>query len=158
MSHAADLYQELILDHGRKPRNFRKLDGASRHADGHNPLCGDRVTVYVVIRDGKIVDASFQGAGCAISQASSSIMTEAIRGKTLEEVESLFGRFHDLVTGKASSDPEPEDEDAEGSEGLGKLRAFAGVAEFPMRVKCATLAWHTLRAALAGGGAPVSTE
>jgi nitrogen fixation NifU-like protein len=151
VSHASELYQELILDHGRRPRNLRALEGATHRADGHNPLCGDRVTVFVLVEGGVVKDVSFQGAGCAISQASSSIMTEAVRGRTLAEVEALFGRFHDLVTGQAR---EPGEE----AEGLGKLEAFAGVAEFPMRVKCATLSWHTLRAALAGGGQPVSTE
>lgn len=151
MSHASELYQELILDHGRRPRNFRPLEGASHRADGHNPLCGDRVTVYALVEDGVVKDVTFQGAGCAISQASCSIMTETVRGRTLAEVEAVFGRFHDLVTGQARA---PGDDDT----GLGKLEAFAGVAEFPMRVKCATLSWHTLRAALAGAGQPVSTE
>jgi nitrogen fixation NifU-like protein len=151
VSHSSELYQELILDHGRRPRNFRALPGATHEAQGHNPLCGDRVTVYAIVEGGVVKEVAFQGAGCAISQASSSIMTEAVRGRTLAEVEALFGRFHDLVTGRAP------DGDGEG-EGLGKLAAFAGVAEFPMRVKCATLSWHTLRAALAGAGQPVSTE
>jgi nitrogen fixation NifU-like protein len=151
VSHAGELYQELILDHGRRPRNFRALEGANHRAEGHNPLCGDRVTVYVRVEDGVVTDATFQGSGCAISQASCSIMTDAVRGKTLAEVEALFGRFHDLVTGDAP----PDDATVEG---LGKLAAFAGVAEFPMRVKCATLSWHTLRAALADAGRPVTTE
>jgi nitrogen fixation NifU-like protein len=150
MTDASDLYQELILDHGRKPRNFRTLATATNRADGHNPLCGDRVTVFVRVADGKVVEATFQGNGCAISQASTSLMTDAVRGKTLAEVEAVFGHFHDLVTGKPAS----ADEEA----ALGKLAAFAGVAEFPMRVKCATLAWHTLRAALANTPKPVSTE
>ncbi|MCC7137991.1 MAG: SUF system NifU family Fe-S cluster assembly protein [Planctomycetes bacterium] len=153
MTHAADLYQELILDHGRRPRNHRALDGASGKADGHNPLCGDRVTVFVRVEGGVVADVTFVGTGCAISQASSSLMTEAVRGRSVAEVEALFGRFHDLVTGT------PADDAAQ--DALGKLAAFAGVAEFPMRVKCATLAWHTLRAALAGPaavGAPVTTE
>jgi len=149
MSGAGGLYQELILEHGRKPRNFRRLEGATHRADGHNPLCGDRVTIFARVADGVVVEVAFQGQGCAISTASTSILTEAVRGKTVAEVEALFGRFHDLVTGKA----EPSEDD-----GLGKLEAFGGVAEFPMRVKCATLAWHTLMAALAAKGEPVSTE
>ena len=148
MTHASDLYQELILDHGRKPRNFRTLASPSHRAEGHNPLCGDRVTVFLVVEDGVVKDASFQGSGCAISQASCSLMTEAVRGKPLEEVEAMFGRFHDLLTGGPAADDET----------LGKLAAFRGVVEFPMRVKCATLGWHTLRAALARSAAPVSTE
>lgn len=153
MSHASDLYQELILDHGRKPRNFRVLDGATARADGHNPLCGDKVTIYAKVDGGRVTEVTFTGAGCAISQASTSLMTEALRGRTLEEVEALFQRFHALLTGTPADEAE--------TEALGKLAAFAGVAEFPMRVKCATLAWHTLRAALASGAAPaapVTTE
>lgn len=150
MTDANDLYQELILDHGRKPRNFRVLEGAVRRADGHNPLCGDKVTVYLKVSGGVVTEVTFQGSGCAISTASTSIMTDAVRGRTLAEVEAIFGRFHDLVTGKPVTEEEAEE--------LGKLSAFSGVSEFPMRVKCATLAWHTLRAALAGADAPVSTE
>jgi len=150
VSHAADLYQELILDHGRRPRNHRVLAGATAKADGDNPLCGDKVTVYVAAKDGVVTDVTFVGNGCAISQASSSLMTEAVRGRTLAQIEELFGRFHDLVTGRPATDEETEN--------LGKLAAFAGVCEFPMRVKCATLAWHTLRAALAGQSNPASTE
>jgi nitrogen fixation NifU-like protein len=150
VSDASDLYQELILDHGRRPRNHRALDGATTRADGHNPLCGDKATVFVAVKDGRIADVTFLGNGCAISQASTSLMTEAVKGKTLAEVEALFGRFHDLVTGEAPFDADDET--------LGKLAAFAGVSEFPMRVKCATLAWHTLRAALSGGGATATTE
>jgi len=153
VSHAAELYQELILDHGRKPRNFRVLEGATATADGHNPLCGDKVTVFVRVEDHRVADVSFQGAGCAISQASTSLMTEALRGRTLDEVEALFRRFHALLTGTPADEAE--------TEALGKLAAFSGVVEFPMRVKCATLAWHTVRAALASGSgaaAPVSTE
>lgn len=149
MSGAGSLYQELILEHGRKPRNFRAMPGATHHADGHNPLCGDRVSVFARVADGKVAEVSFQGNGCAISTASTSIMTEAVKGRTLAEVDALFERFHDLVTGKA---------EAAEDDGLGKLEAFAGVSEFPMRVKCATLAWHTLKAALHGASAPVSTE
>ena len=172
MSGAGGLYQELILDHGRKPRNFRVLEGAARHAVGHNPLCGDRVTVYVRVVDGVVVDASFEGQGCAISQASSSLMTEAVKGKPVADALALFGRFHDLVTGhgpgartesQTSTGPgegDAEDDLDDDPARLGKLRAFSGVAEFPMRVKCATLAWHTLEAAIKGAtdDAPVSTE
>ena len=150
MSHAADLYQELILDHGRRPRNHRVLEGATAKAVGHNPLCGDQATVYVAVRDGVVTDVSFVGNGCAISQASTSLMTEAVKGKTLAEIEALYGRFHDLVMG---TDIPADDDDS-----LGKLTAFSGVSEFPMRVKCATLAWHTLRAALAGDLRPATTE
>ena len=164
MSGSGGLYQELILDHGRKPRNLRALDGATRHADGDNPLCGDHVTVYARVEDGVVREATFTGQGCAISQASTSLMTEAVRGKTLAEIEVLYGRFHDLVTGHGGDggadvpNADPGSEDDEDVSGLGKLRAFSGVAEFPMRVKCATLAWHTLRAALSGADKPVSTE
>jgi nitrogen fixation protein NifU and related proteins len=150
VSAASDLYQELILDHGRRPRNVRDLPDATHRADGHNPLCGDRVRVLVRVKGGAIDDAAFVGTGCAISQASASLMTEAVRGRSREEVDATFQRFHDLVTGK----PLPEDK----ADALGKLAAFAGVAEFPMRVKCATLAWHTLNAALAGSPTPVTTE
>ena len=150
MTEANELYQELILDHGRKPRNFRVLEGAVRRADGHNPLCGDKVTIYLKVADDVVNEVTFQGSGCAISTASTSIMTDAVRGRTLAEVEAIFGHFHDLVTGKPVTEEEAEE--------LGKLSAFSGVSEFPMRVKCATLAWHTLRAALAGADAPVSTE
>jgi nitrogen fixation NifU-like protein len=147
LSHASDLYQELILDHGRKPRNFRALEGATARADGHNPLCGDKVTIYAKVVGGRVT-RSRSPARVARSQASTSLMTEALRGKTLEEVEALFGRFHALLTGTPADEAE--------TEALGKLAAFAGVAEFPMRVKCATLAWHTLRAALASGASPVA--
>lgn len=150
MSHASDLYQELILDHGRKPRNHRVLEDATARADGHNPLCGDRETVYVKVKDGVVEDITFVGSGCAISQASTSLMTEAVRGKNRAEIAALHARFHDLVTGTPASDEELE--------ALGKLAAFAGVSEFPMRVKCATLAWHTLDAALAGSTTPATTE
>ena len=149
MTDLRDLYQELILDHGRRPRNFRPLDGATRSAEGYNPLCGDKVKVYVKM-DGDIVkDISFQGAGCAISTASASIMTETLKGKTRAEAEELYQTFHDLVTGRQAQLDAPE---------LGKLAVFSGVSEFPIRVKCATLSWHTLRAALNGQGELISTE
>lgn len=140
-----ELYQELILDHGRRPRNFRFPDHATHAAEGKNPLCGDHVIVRAVYEDGVVKDVGFQGSGCAICTAAASTMTEAIHGKTRAEVDALFARFHALVTGHDAGDVET----------LGKLAAFAGVGEFPMRVKCATLAWHTLEAAL--NGTPVVT-
>jgi nitrogen fixation NifU-like protein len=152
MSELRELYQEVILDHSRNPRNFREIEGASRHAEGFNPLCGDRATVYVTLEGGRVKDATFVGKGCSISTASASMMTESIKGKTLREVEELFERFHGLITRDPSkAGPGPE-------EGLGKLAVFSGVSEFPVRVKCASLAWHTLKAALGGNSEPVSTE
>jgi len=150
MSDLRDLYQQVILDHSKRPRNFLKLQGADRTAEGHNPLCGDEITIYLKLDGDVITDISFQGAGCAISKASASMMTSALKGKTKAEAEALFGKFHEMVTGHrgAASDPA----------GLGKLEVFCGVCEFPVRVKCASLAWHTLRAALDGKGEPVSTE
>lgn len=148
MSDLRELYQEVIFDHNRKPRNFRRMEGATRHADGHNPLCGDRITVYVKVENGVIGDVSFQGQGCAISTASASLMTEALKGKTVEQADALFQNFHHQVT--RSDEPDVS--------GLGKLQVLAGVREFPARVKCATLAWHTLHAALENSGQPVSTE
>lgn len=153
MSDLRELYQAVILDHHKKPRNFRVPEGTNRHAEGYNPLCGDRVTVYLKVEDGVVKDAGFKGAGCAISTASASMMTESLKGKTLAEVEALFQTFHHLLTSAG-----PAAEDKEGAEGLGKLAVFSGVREFPMRVKCATLAWHTLQAALEGGEKTVSTE
>jgi nitrogen fixation protein NifU and related proteins len=151
MSDVSDLYQELILDHGRKPRNFRTLEGGAEagvhRAEGHNPLCGDRVKVFVRMAGGEVQDAAFQGAGCAISTASASLMTDAVKGRRTDDVRALFDRFHGLVTGDAQDEGD-----------LGKLAAFSGVSEFPMRVKCATLAWHTLIAALDDLDAPVTTE
>ena len=144
-----DLYQEVILDHAKKPRNFHEIPGTTLHAEGYNPLCGDKATVYVAMDGGKVHDASFVGKGCSISTASASMMTESIKGKSREEVEELFERFHALVTGH------PEGKDGED---LGKLKVFSGVSEFPVRVKCASLPWHTLRAALKGSSDPVSTE
>ncbi len=149
MSELSDLYQEVILDHNRQPRNFHEIKDASRHAEGFNPLCGDKCTVYVKMDGDTIRDVSFIGSGCAISKASSSIMTTAVKGKTAAEAESLFGVFHDLVTGKGTQASKGD---------LGKLQVFSGVSEFPARVKCASLAWHTLKAALEGDGAMVSTE
>ena len=150
MSDLRELYQTTILDHNRQPRNFRVPEGANRFATGHNPLCGDRVVVHVVLEDGVVKDVGFQGAGCAISTASASLMTQAVKGKSSAEVEKLFGAFHALVT----ADPRREVD----ASPVGKLAVLAGVREYPVRVKCATLAWHTLRAALAGGHETVKTE
>jgi nitrogen fixation NifU-like protein len=150
MSDLRELYQEVILDHGKRPRNFRAVDGADRTAEGYNPLCGDKVRVYATLEDGVITDVAFQGAGCAISTASASMMTTALKGKTVAEAEEIFARFHRMITGGAPC--------VDGSDDLGDLTVFAGVCEFPMRVKCASLAWHTLRAALAGDRETVSTE
>ncbi len=141
MVNLKELYQEVILDHYRKPRNYAELPGANRRAGGHNPLCGDKVTIYLQIEDGMVKDVTFQGAGCAISTASASLMTEEIKGKSVEEARAVFHRFRDLVT---AGDEEHED--------LGKLEALAGVREIPVRVKCATLAWHTMKAALDSAG------
>jgi nitrogen fixation NifU-like protein len=145
-----ELYQQVIMDHSRKPRNFSKLESANRKAEGHNPLCGDRVTVYLLIEDDVIRDVSFQGEGCAISKASASMMTEALKGKTRSEARAIFRQFHDMVT-------EPM-EDEEKLEELGKLGVFAGVHKFPARVKCAILPWHALASTLEGQGTVVSTE
>jgi SUF system FeS assembly protein, NifU family len=142
------LYQEIIVDHNRRPRNFREIPDADRTANGDNPLCGDRLTVYVKVQGGVIRDIGFVGNGCAISTASASLMTEALLGKTEQEAAALFEKFHDMVAGPGRG--------ARGS--LGKLEAFAGVREFPVRVKCATLAWHTMRAALNTPGQTASTE
>jgi nitrogen fixation NifU-like protein len=150
MSDLRELYQTTILDHNKQPRNFRVPEGANRRADGHNPLCGDRVAVHVRLADGVVEDVGFQGAGCAISTASASLMTQAVKGKSTAEVQKLFDAFHELLTG----DPHQ----AVGAERVGKLAVFAGVREYPIRVKCATLPWHTLRAALEGGGETVRTE
>jgi nitrogen fixation NifU-like protein len=145
-----DLYQEVVVDHSRRPRNFRKMEGPHRTAQGYNPLCGDRVAVHVRIEDGRLSDVSFEGSGCAISTASASIMTEALKGKSTEEAEALFERFHDLVT-------KGEQENSAGPP-LGKLEVFGKVSDYPARVKCATLVWHTLQSALEGGADVVSTE
>lgn len=147
MSELRELYQEVILEHSKHPRNYRALDSANHRVEGFNPLCGDHYTVYVDLKDGTIHDLSFQGAGCAISKASASMMTQSLKGKSASEAEELFTRFHDLVTGRGGS-----------GDAVGKLAVFAGVSEFPLRVKCATLAWHALRAALRGEEQAVSTE
>jgi nitrogen fixation protein NifU and related proteins len=147
MQELRELYQETILEHSRKPRNYGELPSANHKAEGFNPLCGDHYTIFLNVKDGKIDEISFHGAGCAISKASASMMTQTLKGKSEQEAEALFGRFHDLVTGNGGR---PED--------LGKLAVFAGVSEFPLRVKCATLAWHAMRAALRGDQDAVSTE
>lgn len=145
-----DLYQEVVFDHNRNPRNFRVMEDANRKIEGFNPLCGDRITLYVKVIDGKIEDVSFQGAGCAISTASASLMTEIVRGKTEQEAEDLFELFHRITTGKNGDEINLED--------LGKLAVLAGVRAYPARVKCATLAWHSLQSALKNEDATVSTE
>ena len=132
-----DLYQELILDHNRNPKNQHKIDDASHRATGYNPLCGDQLTVSLHIQDGLIIDVSFDGCGCAISTASASMMTEAVKGKTIEEVNNLFGKVHSVFTGESEED-------------LGKLNAFSKISDFPARVKCATLSWHTIMSAIKG--------
>lgn len=148
MSELRDLYQEMILDHSKRPRNFGVLEDADREADGHNPLCGDRLRIYVNLVDDVIDDVRFEGSGCAISTASASVMTEVLKGKTLADAQTWFERFHGLVTGKISVDAEE----------FGKLAVFGGVSEFPVRVKCATLCWHTLQAALHNEAETISTE
>lgn len=134
------LYQEIILDHNRRPRNFHDMPGATCSADGKNPNCGDALTVWLLVEDGKVADISFQGVGCAISKASASLMTMAVKGKTVAEVETLYGKVHRLLTGEDAS-PAVQKE-------LGSLRALAGVSKFPMRVKCASLAWHAMKSAM----------
>jgi nitrogen fixation protein NifU and related proteins len=148
MSELRELYQQVILDHHRQPRNFRILDDANRTADGFNPLCGDRVHITLRVEDGVVKDAAFKGTGCAISTASASMMTECLKGKTTGEAMQLFELFHDLLMGKIDPDAEV----------LGKLAVFHGVREFPVRVKCATLAWHTFKAALEQVEESVATE
>lgn len=145
-----DLYQEAILDHQRNPRNFTRLPGANRQAEGANPLCGDHVTVYLEVEDGKIKNIGFQGEGCAIAKASASMMTGAVKGKTLAEAAEVFRSFHRMLTG----DPDP----CFDLESMGKLAAFSGVRAFPVRVKCASLAWHTLNAAMHDRPGPVVTD
>ena len=144
----ADLYRDVIVDHNRRPRNFGRLAGASHNADGNNPLCGDRLHVFIEMKDDVINDIRFDGAGCAISTASASLMSEAVKGRSRAQVAELFSNVHRMLT----------ERDAVADSGLGKLAALAGVREFPMRVKCASLCWHTLNAALAGTAAPVTTE
>jgi len=144
-----ELYQEVILDHGKRPRNLREIMGASHKAEGYNPLCGDRATVFLTLKGDVVEDLSFVGKGCSISTASASMMTEALKGKTRAEAYALFERFHALVTGEPAGQDAPP---------LGKLAVFSGVSEFPVRVKCASLPWHTLRAALSEEQAKVTTE
>ncbi len=147
MSDLRDLYQQQILDHNRKPRNFRKIADANRAAEGYNPLCGDRIALELTVEDGVVKDAAFQGSGCAISKAAASMMTASVIGKPEGEVDALFHRVHAMLTGATGATAE-----------VGKLAVFAGVREFPSRIKCATLAWHTLQAALSGAAEAVSTE
>jgi nitrogen fixation protein NifU and related proteins len=149
MAELRDLYQEVILEHSKTPRNYRQLAGANQHAEGYNPLCGDHFTVYLNVEGDAIRDITFQGSGCAISKASASMMTQAVKGKSKEDARKIFNAFHKLVTTGCANGDRPE---------LGKLEAFSGVSEFPVRVKCATLAWHTLQAALEGKQDTVSTE
>jgi nitrogen fixation protein NifU and related proteins len=149
MSELTDLYQEVILDHNRRPHNFRAIESPSARQEGFNPLCGDRLTLYLTLDNDRITDVAFQGSGCAISKASASLMTDALKGKTVTEARDLFEQFHAMIT----SDPKSDAPD------LGKLSVFAGVREFPTRIKCASLAWHTMKAAVAhDSDAPVSTE
>jgi nitrogen fixation NifU-like protein len=150
-SELGDLYQEVILEHSKAPRNFRRLNSANHEAEGYNPLCGDRCSIYIDLEDDKINEIGFQGSGCAISRASASMMTQMVKGKTKAEAVKLFEQFHSLVTGK---------DEAAKAEDLGKMAVFAGVSKFPARVKCATLAWHTLQSALEEEKKqePVSTE
>jgi len=149
VSELNDLYQEVILDHNRRPHNFRVIDPASAKQEGYNPLCGDRLTLYLTLDGNVIKDVAFQGSGCAISKASASLMTDVLKGKSVNEARELFDQFHAMIT----SNPETPAPD------MGKLSVLAGVREYPTRVKCASLAWHTMKAAVAHeGGAPVSTE
>ena len=150
MADLRDLYQEVILDHHKKPRNFHRLEHANKKADGHNPLCGDKLTVFIQMENGIVKDIAFIGAGCAISTASASMMTESLKGKTESEARAIFEQFHQLVTNHSDSPPDPAT--------MGKLAGFSGVREYPVRVKCATLAWHTMRAALEGNKETVMTE
>ncbi len=150
MADLRDLYQEVILEHSRAPRNYREVKTADHKAEGYNPLCGDRFIVYLEMDGDVIRDIAFQGSGCAISKASASMMTQSLKGKTRSEAEKLFERFHEVVTGRARANGDPVE--------LGKLAVFSGVSEFPTRVKCAILAWHTFEAALEDKQEPVSTE
>ena len=140
MSELSELYQQVILDHNKKPRNFHKLETANRTAEGYNPLCGDQLSVYLQVEDDEVIDVSFEGSGCAISKASASMMTQAVKGKSKREAELLFDEFHRMVTGRLNEESEPNQ--------LGRLKIFSGVRDFPVRVKCASLPWHTLHAAL----------
>lgn len=148
MSDLRDLYQEVILDHSKNPRNFREPEKCTRRVNGHNPLCGDRLTVFLTLEDGVVKDVSFKGTGCAISTAAASMMTEVLQGKTEAEAEVIFEKYHEMLTGDSETPPDD----------MGKLAVFSGVREFPIRVKCATLAWHTVRAALQKAAETVTTE
>ncbi len=150
MADLSELYQQVILDHNKKPRNFRVLETANRHQEGYNPLCGDQLTLYLEMDGDVIKDVGFQGQGCAISKASASMMTAAVKGKTKKEAETMFDEFHRMVKGQLDPESDPNH--------LGRLKILAGVREFPARVKCASLSWHTLHAALEGENEPVSTE
>ena len=147
MANLDALYQEVILEHNRRPRNYRAMEGADRVVESHNPLCGDALTLWVRLDGDRVVEATFQGSGCAISRASASLMTEAVKGKTRSEAEELFTTFHDLVTGKLDAES-----DGAAKQRLGSLRALGGVSRFPIRVKCASMAWHALKSALRGEG------
>jgi len=149
MSDLRELYQEVILDHNKYPRNFGEIEGSDRHAEGYNPLCGDRLTVYLNLEKDVITEVAFQGSGCAISKASASLMTDAVKGKTVAEARLLFDRFHAMITNNANENSESQ---------IGKLAVLAGVRDYPMRVKCAILAWHALRAAVDENNQSVSTE
>lgn len=150
MADLRELYQQVVLDHNRAPRNFRTIDGATHSAEGTNPLCGDQITLYLVVKDDVVEDVAFQGSGCAISQASASLMTQAVKGKTRAEADELFRAFHAMSTSGPDAEPDRTK--------LGKLAALGGVRQFPARVKCANLAWHTLHEALLGSGDTISTE
>ena len=150
MNDLRELYQQVILDHNKNPRNYREMPNATSKIEGYNPLCGDKVTVYVKLEDDLVKDVAFQGTGCAISTASASLMTESLKGKTRAEAEAIFREFHDLITGKS--------DEADAEERLGKLAVFGGVREFPVRIKCASLPWHTFHAAVEGEDKTVSTE
>ena len=152
MSELTDLYQQVILDHNRRPRNYGKLEGANRHAEGFNPICGDHLTLYLRLNGDVIDDLRFEGEGCAISKASASLMTDSLKGKTAAEAEALFERIHQMLTGNGAVDVEAQADE------LGKLAVFSGVREYPSRVKCASLSWHALHSALRGEDKPVSTE
>jgi nitrogen fixation NifU-like protein len=152
MSELTDLYQQVILDHNRRPRNYGKLEGANRQAEGFNPICGDHLTLYLRLKGDVIDDLRFEGEGCAISKASASLMTDSLKGKTAAEAETLFERIHEMLTGSGEVDLEGQADE------LGKLAVFSGVREYPSRVKCASLSWHALHSALQGEATPVSTE
>jgi len=149
MSNLEALYQEVILDHNRKPRNFREMENADRRIEGRNPLCGDEITLWVKLDGDKLADVSFKGTGCAVSKSSASLMTSTVKGKTVHETLELFDRFHQMITGKLADGERDK---------MGSLAALGGVSRFPIRVKCASLAWHALKSAIQGGGTEVSTE